>query len=122
MLKPKTNDKSFVRENFIEMARAEVFSQVVQPAKLPQLQSVGISEFFVEAESDYYSIESPIPIKSLIDNRLCKNAASSFTAKLVRCIKFRLDLGTGKECIVKSTIANYTSGPISDHKKVELSF
>lgn len=84
-------DKSVVRENFLEMARAEV--QVMLPAK--QLQSAGISEFFVEAESDHYSIESPIPIKTLIDNRLCKQAATSFTAKLVRCIKFRVDLGTG---------------------------
>lgn len=108
MAKPEEIDRATHRESFVEIAQAEVFTPsnvLLASTKKPQLVSTGVSDFSIEEESNTYPLDKPIPLLITINNKFCKHDVSSLTVKLLRCIKFRLDLGTGQECVSKSVVA-----------------
>jgi len=72
------------------------------------LVSAGISLFMIEAEGDIYRIDEKIPIRLVVDNKFCKEKVQSLQIKLIRCVKFRIDFGSGQECISKSTLVDFS--------------
>ena len=99
-----------VRGPFAEIAKAEVLTAALQPTTLcksPTLVSAGISLFMIEAGGDIYRIDEKIPIRIVVDNKFCKEKVSMIQIKLLRCVKFRIDFGSGQECISKSTLLDF---------------
>jgi hypothetical protein len=49
-------------------------------------------------------MDQKIPLALEVDNKRCKEKVTQITVKLVRNLKFRIDLGTGQEVTCKSLI------------------
>jgi hypothetical protein len=59
----------------------------------------------VECPSESWLSDQKIPLAIEVDNRRCKEKVTQVTVKLVRNLKFRIDLGTGQEVTCRSLIA-----------------
>jgi len=67
---------------------------------------------------DVYKIDEKIPLSLSVNNKFCSEKVQSIVIKLIRCVKFRIDFGSGQECISKSALMTMNLLPTSEHKLI----
>lgn len=58
----------------------------------------------MECSNDVFRLNQEIPLGLTINNKRCKEPITNITLKLIRNVKFRIDLGSGQEVIDKTTV------------------